>query len=121
VYDPALPEEDGHAALVARWDFTAAETAALFRRAGLERAIHLAGGWPAEEPKHNQLHLFVRYVTADGRKLQADRPIEVALRGDRTARRNHAETDDRSQSPPPTARRDSSPGPRRPEWSPERR
>ena len=99
VYDPAVQEEDGHAALVARWDFSAAETAALFRRAGPEQAIHLAGGWPAELPKHNQLHVFVRYVTADGRKLEADRPVEVALRGDRTARRNHAE------APPTVARR----------------
>ncbi len=119
-YDPALQDEDGHASLVARWDFTAAETAALFRRAGSEQAIHLAGGWPADLPKHNQLHVFVRYLTADGRKLEADRPVEVALRGDRTARRNHAEAGAGADSPP-VARREEPSKPRRPEWSPERR
>ncbi len=109
VYDPAVQEASGHAAMVARWDFTAAETAALFRRDGSEQAIHLAGGWPAELPKHSQLHLFVRYVTADGRRLEADGPVEVALGSGRPARPNHAE-----------ARRDAPPPPRRPEWSPER-
>ena len=38
VIDPAL---DGNAARVARWDFTAAETAAMFRRSGAALAIHL--------------------------------------------------------------------------------
>ena len=69
----------------ARWDFTPAETAALFRRTGNAAAIHLAMGWPAHPPKHRKLQLFVRYVTADGRKLEANQPIEIALPGDRTA------------------------------------
>ena len=83
VLDPAL---EGDAARVARWDFTAAETAAMFRRSGSSRAIHLTTAWPGDPPAHHKLHLFVRYVTADGRKLQADQPIEVALPGDKTAR-----------------------------------
>ena len=85
VLDPAVLDERGKAARVARWDFTAAETASLFRRTDSSRAIHLAMAWPADPPKHNKLHLFVRYVTADGRKLEADRPIEVALPGERQA------------------------------------
>ena len=68
-----------------RWDFTAAETAALFRRTDSSRAVHLAMAWPADPPKHGKLHLFVRYVTADGRHLEADGPIEVALAGESQA------------------------------------
>ena len=66
VLDPAF---EGEAARVARWDFTAAETAAMFRRTGTESAIHLTMAWPGDPPAHGKLHLFVRYVTADGRKL----------------------------------------------------
>jgi len=76
----------GEAARVARWDFTPAETASLFRRAGSGAAIHLAMAWPANPPKHRKLQLFVRYITGDGRKLEANQSIEIALPGDRTAR-----------------------------------
>ncbi len=142
VLDHAL---EGDAARVARWDFTAAETAALFRRTGSARAIHLTTAWPADPPAHNKLHLFVRYVTADGRKLQADGPIEVALPGDKTARwtpadsadrderlaerESSSETWQRNEAPtarvpgptPHTATRSDDAKPRRPVWSPERR
>jgi hypothetical protein len=132
VIDPAL---DGDAARVARWDFTAAETAAMFRRTGAQRAIHVTTAWPAEPPRHNQLNLFVRYVTIDGRKLQADQKIEVALPGDKTARSN---PDDRPARNEPAWQRDEPPvarvpdraarmatrtdplRPSRPVWSPER-
>jgi hypothetical protein len=104
VIDPAV---EGDAARVARWDFTPAETAAL------------TTVWPADPPAHNKLHLFVRYVTADGRKLQAERPIEVALAGDKTARWNpDQEPEDNAQ--PRMAARAEQTKPRRPAWSPER-
>ena len=45
VFDPAF---EGDAARLARWDFTAAETAALFRRTDAGAAIHLAMAWPEE-------------------------------------------------------------------------
>ena len=83
VLDPALK---GDAMRVARWDFSAAEIAAMFRRTGAREAIHITTTWPGDPPVHDKLRLFVRYVTADGRKLQADMPIEVALPGDETAR-----------------------------------
>jgi hypothetical protein len=135
VIDPAL---EGNASRVARWDFPAAETAALFRRAGSTAAIHLTTAWPADPPMHDKLQLFVRYVTADGRKLQADMPIEVALAGDKTTRwnRNDRPVQRDSASPPPrneaptarvpgpsphTASRSEDAKPRRPVWSPERR
>ena len=85
VLDPAIVDSRGKAARVGRWDFTAAETAALFRRTDSSRAVHLAMAWPADPPKHHKLHLFVRYVTADGRHLEANGPIEVALAGERQA------------------------------------
>ena len=142
VLDSAL---EGDAARVARWDFTAAETAAMFRRTGSARAIHLTTAWPADPPAHNKLHLFVRYVTADGRKLQADQPVEVALAGDRTARWNRNDLSARTSQPtegesaseswrpnetpaaripgptPHTATRSDDAKSRRPVWSPERR
>jgi hypothetical protein len=141
----------GEAARVARWDFTPAETAGLFCRTVNGAAIHLAMGWPDRPPKHNKLQLFVRYVTADGRRLEASGPIEIALPGDRTARWTPAETPFPVENPmraaPPVERepaasswrpderpiaRESEPTPymasgtseakpERPVWSPERR
>ena len=142
VLDPAF---QGEAARVARWNFTAAETAALFRRTAAGGAMHLAMAWPANLPKHNQLHLFVRYNTADGRNLETNQPIEIALSGDHPARWTAAETRrsvdppiDRdpaprswrpsetppagtSDPPPYMATRTSTSNPERPVWSPERR
>ena len=141
VLDPAL---EGEAARVARWDFSAAETAAMFRRTGAAAAIHLTTTWPGDPPKHNKLRLFVRYVTADGRKLQADAPIEVAPAGEKTARwapndakslaqkpargAPAAESWQRSHTPaasvpdpsPHMATRADEAKPHRPVWSPER-
>ena len=142
VLDPAF---QGDAARVARWNFTAAETAALFRRTGAGGAMHLAMAWPENPPKHNKLHLFVRYMTADGRKFETNQPIEIALPGEQPARWTAAESP-RSADPPieqePAARswrlsespparnpgpppymatRTSASNPERPVWSPERR
>jgi hypothetical protein len=78
VLDPAL---QGEAARVARWDFTAAETATRFRKTGPGGAIQLKMLWPADPPVHSQLYLFVRYTTGDGRRLQAEGPIQITLPG----------------------------------------
>lgn len=135
VLDPALLDNEGKAVRVARWDFSAAETAAMFRSADGSRAIHLTTTWPGEPPTHNKLHLFVRYVTADGRKLETNQPIEVALPGDKTARWTPSESGVRSdrrafnETPaarvpgpsPHTATRSNDAQSRRPTWSPERR
>ena len=133
VLDPAA---QGEAVRVARWDFSAAETTAMFRRSGSTAAIHLTMTWPHGPPKHNNLRLFVRYMTADGRKLQAEQAIEVALPGDRTVQRSPVEavsspkveqsnarptsrpsSPSTSQDTPPTNDAEA----RRPVWSPERR
>jgi len=72
--DPALP---GDSARVARWDLTADEIAQRYRKTPLSEGIHLELVWPRALPIHSRLHLFVRYVTDDGRKLQGDREIEI--------------------------------------------
>jgi len=74
VLDPAQP---GDAARVARWDLTAEEIAQRYRKTPLSEGIHLELVWPQALPIHRRLHLFVRYVTDDGRKLQGDREIEI--------------------------------------------
>jgi hypothetical protein len=143
--DPAIVDSHGKVARVGRWDFTAAETAALFRRTDSSRAVHLAMAWPADPPKHGKLHLFVRYTTADGRRMEADSPIEVALAGQRQAGWAPAPPSDRGDRSPDRAssaeswRPNETPSPRvaeppaematrtdprkpeRPAWSPERR
>lgn len=78
VLDPA---EEGEAARVARWDFTGEQIASSYRRSALGEGAYLAMVWPKEAPKHEQLHLFVRLNTDDGRKLQVDQPIQVAVAG----------------------------------------
>jgi hypothetical protein len=114
VIDPAI---EGDAARVARWDFTPTETAALFRRSGTSQAIHLLMVWPSDPPKHNNLHLFVRYVTADGRKLQADQPIDIASPSDQTAQSPGQAS---QEDAPHIAERPEPPKPHRPAWSPDR-
>ncbi|MGW8257985.1 MAG: hypothetical protein ACWGMZ_10905 [Thermoguttaceae bacterium] len=73
------PAKNGEEARVARWDFSAEETARCFRDNGTERGMYLQCPWPANPPEHKRLHLFVRYTTSDGRKLQVDQPIEISL------------------------------------------
>ena len=81
VLDPKLP---GPEARVARWNLTAFETAAQLH-GGPDSGIHLTLPWQNNRPKHAKLHLFVRYLTGDGRKVEADQPIEVVLPNDRSA------------------------------------
>lgn len=76
VVDPSLPGDVGR---IARWDFAAEEAEALLVTDGPAPGLHLELPWPAEPPQNEDLHLFVRYITADGRKLQADRPIKIEL------------------------------------------
>jgi len=93
VIDPAV---EGDAARVARWDFSADQIALMFRRTSEGQAIHVEAPWPGDPPAHNKLHLFVRYTTADGRKLEANQPIEIALAGEKPARWTPAESSVRS-------------------------
>lgn len=84
VVDPAL---EGQAARVARWDFTAEQLATLHRKGAWGEGYHLEMLWPSTAPAHENLQLFVRYVTSDGRKLETQRKIRVAVAGSGNAER----------------------------------
>jgi hypothetical protein len=76
VVDPALPGED---ARLGRWDLSADEVAQAFVHMPSRSGILLHLPWREKIPVHSRLHLFVRLITGDGRKLQRDLPIEVEL------------------------------------------
>lgn len=71
------PTKAGDAARVARWDFAAAEVQQKLSAASAAPGIRLQMPWPATPPTSDKLHLFVRYETDDGRRLQTDREIFV--------------------------------------------
>jgi hypothetical protein len=75
--DPAEPAETSR---YARWEFEAEETVNFFRAGDLP-GLHLELPWPDAPPRHDRLHLFVRYTTSDGRKLEADSVVEIELGG----------------------------------------
>jgi hypothetical protein len=81
--DPTLnlPE-----ARVARWDFPADAVASMFRGMNTSKVIYIEAPWPDKPPQNKKLRLFVRYTTRDGRKLQADLPIEITRPADRITR-----------------------------------
>jgi hypothetical protein len=75
VIDPAL---SGPAARVARWDFTAQQVAGARASSESGDGFRLRLRWPgAQGPAHKELHMFVRYETADGRKLNAEAPFDL--------------------------------------------
>ena len=78
VLDPHL---SGEAARVARWDFSADEVTRRSQESPPLEGIRLEMVWPAAPPVHDRLHLFVRYETDDGRKLEADRAIQIDVPG----------------------------------------
>lgn len=95
------PSKTGPLAKLARWDFPAAETTKLFRGSGIARGMYVECPWPERPPENNRLHLYVRYTTRDGRKLEADQYVEVALPGEKPARWTPADPE-----PQPAATRD---------------
>jgi hypothetical protein len=74
VIDPAVPDES---ARVARWDFEPWETASVYEPTPDGPGFRLRLRWPENRPKHKELHLFVRYTTADGRRVQAEAPLDL--------------------------------------------
>lgn len=75
--DPAEPAETSR---YAQWHFDAKEAAKLFRDGDVP-GLHLELPWPGDPPSHDQLHLFVRYTTSDGRRLETDSVVEIELGG----------------------------------------
>ncbi|MEX0867702.1 MAG: hypothetical protein WD030_10110, partial [Pirellulales bacterium] len=63
----------------ARWDFEPHEVQARWRESPLGHGLHFELPWPADPPTHKQMHIFARLVTADSRKLAADKPIKIDL------------------------------------------
>lgn len=74
-------EKRGEEARVARWDFDAAETRRRLRESAAGRGAHFSLDWPGATPQSEKLYLFVRYVTVEGRKLEADVPLETNSSG----------------------------------------
>lgn len=113
------PLVNGAASRVARWDFSAEQVANSYDKTPSSEGLHLELPWIDAVPQHRELHLFVRYYTADGRKLDVDRTVDVALRAPEERRPSHRpptstmptkhpQTTQRSPyrhlGPPPTAR-----------------
>jgi hypothetical protein len=71
--------KSGDAARVARWDFTAEQTASLYRKTPYGEGIYLEMPWAGNPPTRSHLHMFVRYMTKDGRSVEASREVDVAL------------------------------------------
>jgi len=122
VLDPALP---GETARVARWDFSAEDVAAMLRQSSPEEGLRLAMPWPEQPPTHKQLHLYVRYTTDNGQKLQADCPLQLESSAQPSSQPSAQQADTREPGllPPsaPTAEEPPAAIASRPTWSPERR
>jgi hypothetical protein len=75
------PSRVGEAARVARWDFDLAAAQQKLDSSKAARGIAWQLPWPTAAPAADKLHLFVRYETADGRRVQTDREIFIAQPG----------------------------------------
>lgn len=75
-------ELEGEAARVARWDFSPQQLAEVLQQSSAQDGIYLEMNWPNTPPAHGNLQVFVRYLTEDGRKLEANLPVRVAMRGE---------------------------------------
>jgi len=71
------PTRQGAEARVARWDFTPDESEVRFRQSALGRGMHFHLEWPNGRPDARMLNLYVRYITADGRELRAEQPVDL--------------------------------------------
>ena len=75
------PTRDDGSARVARWDLEAQDTQQAIQASNSLQGIQLRLPWPDGIPDNSRLQLFVRYVTVDGRQLEASRDIFVTLPG----------------------------------------
>jgi hypothetical protein len=77
VLDPSRPFQESR---IARWDFTPEATANFFRQTPRGRGFHFDLEWPGTAPEASTLAVYVRYVTADGRKLVAQESLRLSRR-----------------------------------------
>ena len=75
------PAQEGDAQRVARWDFDIDETLLRLRTGRFGRGLNFKLPWNESRPEHSKLHLFVRYISDDGRVLEDNREIAVTLEG----------------------------------------
>jgi len=71
------PDKRGAEARVARWDFTADEASARFKKTALGRGFHFDLPWPDTPPTSKTLRLFVRLTVPGGAKFVTDAMIPV--------------------------------------------
>jgi len=71
------PAKDGEAARYASWVFDKDVAGEVLRSESLDRGLFFRIPWSGAPPDNERLHLFVRYHTDDGRKLEADRLITI--------------------------------------------
>lgn len=71
------PAATGEAARLGRWEVDAEIARQFLQTDSPNRGLLLRLPWPTAVPEGKRLHLFVRYLTADGRKIEADREITI--------------------------------------------
>ncbi len=71
------PGQSGPEGRIARWDYTMEEAADSFRQSIFGRGMHLELPWPAEPPQSEELDLYVRFITDDGRRLIAEKKVHA--------------------------------------------
>lgn len=69
------PRKTGDAARIARWNFDEKLASQRMNRQRDQRGIHLQLPWPGGAPKTDQVKLFVRFETADGRKVEGQHDV----------------------------------------------
>ncbi|WP_425617779.1 hypothetical protein NA78x_001468 [Anatilimnocola sp. NA78] len=69
------PTKSGDTARLARWDLDEQLASQRISRSSSSRGIHLQLPWPGATPTTNQVKLFVRYETNDGRKVEAQHEL----------------------------------------------
>jgi hypothetical protein len=74
------PLVTGSSSRVARWDFTVEQAEHAYDKTAESEGLHFELPWINMVPSHRTMHLFVRYHTADGRKLDIDKELDIALR-----------------------------------------
>ena len=113
------PSQRGTQARVARWDFAADQVAAWFQQSPAGGGLHLELEWPADRPRTHRMNLYVRFITAEGKELRLEYPLEVS--GAQTSPPS-SWTEVAEPVPPPfgtpTPLQPSPPVVRLPQWSP---
>ena len=71
-------DERGQQARVARWDKSAEEAAGRLQDSLIKRGIDLEFEWPAESHFSDNLQVYIRYTTVDGRHIQTQQKLGPA-------------------------------------------